>query len=115
MKKWMILALAAMPSAFALTSCAVSTPNHEVMMEGSYSGDQVYVREEPPPPREEVVVGVAPNPSYVWVGGYWTWHHSNWYWVSGRWAPRPRPGATWVAGRWERHPRGHVWISGGWR
>ena len=61
--------------------------------------------ESPPPP---------PFESAVWVGGYWNWHRSNWYWLSGRWAARPRPGAVWAPGRWDHHPNGHVWISGRW-
>jgi hypothetical protein len=102
------------PGFFALSSCAVETPNHEVMMEGNPEAE-VYVDEAPPPPREEVVVGASPGPSYLWVGGYWTWHHSNWYWVRGRWAARPHPNAEWVAGRWEHRDRGHVWVRGHWR
>jgi hypothetical protein len=103
------------PGLFALSSCIVETPSHEVMMEAGHPEAEVYVNEVPPPPREEVIVGVAPGPSYVWVGGYWTWHHSNWYWVGGRWAPRPRPSAVWVPGHWESRGRGHVWITGHWR
>jgi hypothetical protein len=103
------------PLMFSLASCAIEVPTHEVMMEGGRPGEEIYVREEPPPPREEVVIGVAPGPSYIWVGGYWSWNHSNWYWVQGRWASRPRPNATWTPGRWERNERGHVWVSGRWR
>jgi hypothetical protein len=110
----LILVLGALSGIPSLMSCIVAVPSHEVMMEGSISGE-VYVREEPPPPREEVIVGIAPGPDYVWVGGYWCWQRSHWYWVGGRWATRPHPHAIWVAGRWEPHPRGHVWISGHWR
>ncbi len=116
MRRLLILALAALPGGFTLSSCIVEPyPTHEVMIEGSGRRDEIYVQEASPPPREEVVVGVAPSPSYIWVGGYWDWHRSNWYWVSGRWVARPRPQAVWVPGRWDRHPNGHVWISGRWR
>jgi hypothetical protein len=111
----MIPVLMAVPAILSLASCAVAVPTHEVMMEGERPDEEIYVREEPPPPREEVVVGVAPGPSYIWVGGYWTRHHTNWYWVQGRWAARPRPNVTWVSGHWERHDRGHIWVSGRWR
>jgi hypothetical protein len=116
MVRFMILVLAALPGIFALSSCTLEPfPTHEVMMEGSTSRDEVYIAEEPPPAREEVVVGVAPSPSYVWVGGYWSWHRSDWYWVSGRWAARPRPSAIWLGGHWDRQARGHVWVGGQWR
>jgi len=103
------------PGFLALSSCVVETPSHEVQMEGGNPDAEIYVHEAPPPPREEVIVGVAPGPSYVWVGGYWTWHRSSWYWVQGRWAARPHPSAVWVPGRWETRSRGHVWLGGRWR
>lgn len=79
-------------------------------------GSVVYVREAPPPPRGEEIVGVAPGPDYVWVGGYWEHHATGWTWVPGRWVLRPKPGVVWVPGYWERrHPRGHVWVPGRWR
>jgi hypothetical protein len=110
-----MMALLFIPGFFALSSCVVETPNHEVMMEGGNPEAEVYVDEAPPPPREEVIVGVAPGPSYLWVGGYWARHRSNWYWVQGRWAARPHPTAIWVSGRWESRGRGHVWVGGRWR
>ena len=79
------------------------------------SGKLVYVDDYPPPPRSEIVVGPAPSPSHVWVGGYWAWRRGGWQWVDGRWVARPRPNAVWVPGHWEQRPRGHVWVSGYWR
>jgi len=115
---WLSLAAATLfliPGILALSSCIVAEPSHEVMMEGGNPGAEVYVNDAPPPPREEVVVGVAPGPSYVWVGGYWSWQHSNWYWVRGQWVARPRPGVAWVPGHWQSRGRGHVWVGGYWR
>jgi hypothetical protein len=104
-----------LPGFLLLSSCVVEPPSHEVLVEGDNREVEVYVDEAPPPPREEVIVGVAPSPTYIWVGGYWARHDSNWYWVRGRWAARPRPDAVWVQGRWEARGRGHVWVRGRWR
>jgi len=37
---------------------------------------------EPPPPIVEQVI-VSPAPDYVWIPGYWAWHHHHWEWVRG--------------------------------
>jgi hypothetical protein len=111
----MLLGTGVLSGMVSLTSCALEFSDHEAMMEGVAPGTEVYVNEDPPPPREEVIVGVAPGPSYVWVGGYWAWHSSNWYWVRGRWTARPQPHAIWEAGRWEHRGRGHIWVGGYWR
>jgi hypothetical protein len=109
----------ALLGALAAASCAVEVgaPVHEVVYERGTGTDNepIYVNESPPPPREEVIVGLAPAPGYVWVGGYWTRRPAGWTWVDGRWISPPRPGAQWVPGHWDRHPRGHIWISGHWR
>src|SRR5947207_12371794 len=97
-----------------LPSCVISEPVHEGYVESSGTGAEIIVHMAPPPPREEAIIGVAPSPSHVWVGGYWTRHHSSWYWVRGSWVVRPRPAVTWTPGHWDRHPRGWVWVSGGW-
>jgi len=104
-------------AALSVASCAVEVgpPSHEVVYDSGSPGEPIYVSESPPPPRQEVVVGVAPGPSHIWVGGYWGRRPSGWVWIPGRWAPRPRPDVVWVPGQWERHPRGYVWVSGHWR
>ena len=100
----------------ALGACAVEVggPAEQVSYYDS-SGNVLYVEEAPPPPRTNVVVGVAPGPNHVWVGGYWMRRGQSWTWVDGRWMARPRPGVVWVPGYWDRRPRGHVWVSGYWR
>ena len=110
-----VLAPLCIPGFLGLSSCVVAVLSHEVLVESRSPDGEIYVNEAPPAPREEVIVGVAPSPSYVWVGGYWTWHNSSWYWVGGRWAARPRPNAVWTQGRWEPRGRGHVWVRGHWR
>jgi hypothetical protein len=70
---------------------------------GYYGG---VVTVAPPAPQVEVV-GVAPQPGFVWVGGYYNW-------VGGRY--------TWVGGHWDGGHRGYHWVphawvrgGGGWR
>ncbi len=69
-----------------------------------YRGPVVAVA--PPPPQVEVV-GVAPSPGYVWIGGYWNWVGGRHVWVPGYWGAG-RPGYHWV-------PHGWVHAGGGWR
>jgi len=110
-----VLAGAALLLLAPLAACvvAVREPVHEVDIAGSR--EELYATEAPPPPQNEVIVGVAPSPTHIWIGGYWTWHQNGWYWVRGRWAARPRHDAVWVQGRWDHHPRGYVWVGGHWR
>ncbi len=84
--------------AIALPACVV------VPDQGHYAGGVVMVA--PPVPRVEVV-GVAPYPNYVWIGGYWNWVGGRHEWVPGRWAPG-RAGYHWI---------GHAWVRAGdgWR
>ena len=109
------LCLPAAGACLLVTSCAVEVGRPSADAVYYADGDVMYVREAPPPPRGEVITGLAPGPDYVWVGGYWTHHPTGWTWMTGRWSLRPRPGVVWVPGYWERHPRGHVWVSGRWR
>ena len=74
---------------------------------------EVYVPDAPPAPQAEVV-GVAPYPGAVWIGGYWGWSGGRHVWSPGRWE-HPRPGYTWEPHRWERRDRGYVMVRGGWR
>jgi WXXGXW repeat (2 copies) len=84
--------------AMALPGCVVAPD------QAHYAGGVVMVA--PPPPRVEVI-GVAPTPGYVWIGGYWNWVGGRHEWVAGHWAAG-RPGRHWVA---------HVWVrqGDGWR
>jgi hypothetical protein len=77
-------------------------------------GGEVVVEQpsEPPPPQVEVIP-VAPDPTYIWIGGTWEWR-GHWVWVRGHW-DHPHPGHAWVVGHWEPRVHGSVWISAGWR
>jgi hypothetical protein len=74
----------------------------------------VIVENAPPPQPADVVVGVAPGPDYVWVGGNWMWN-GRWVWVPGHWGSPPRPHAEWVVAHWERGPQGWYHVDGYWR
>jgi hypothetical protein len=73
------------------------------------------IRVAPPPPVRVGVVGRAPGPGYVWIGGYQSWNGRGYVWVSGRWVRPPRPGVIWISPRWVNS--GGVWIfhKGYWR
>jgi len=66
----------------------------------------------PPPPNEEVI-GVAPVPGYIWMGGYWRWAGDRHEWVPGHWA-EPRPGRHWVRHQWVRQGDGWRMKPGHW-
>jgi WXXGXW repeat (2 copies) len=88
-----------------LTGCVVAPAP------GYYEGGPVMVA--PPPPQVEVV-GVAPAPGYVWIGGYWNWVGGRHVWVSGRWDAPPRGYHTWVAHRWVPYRGGYRLAPGHW-
>jgi hypothetical protein len=100
-----IALLAAAMSTLTLAGCVVAPAPH------------AHVRYEPvmvapPPPRVEVI-GVAPYPGHVWIGGYWGWSGRAHHWVPGRWEA-PRHGHRWEPHRWERHDRGWRERPGRW-
>lgn len=73
----------------------------------------VVVRYGPPPPRVEVI-GVAPAPGYVWIGGYWVWRE-RWHWHPGHWQKPPHHNSRWVRGNWRQRRDGNwVWHPGYW-
>jgi hypothetical protein len=88
----------------ALSGCVV------VPDQGHYVGGVVMVA--PPAPRVEVI-GVAPNPGYVWIGGYWNWVGGRHVWVPGRW-DRGRPGYHWESHAWVREGDGWRMRPGRW-
>jgi hypothetical protein len=89
----------------ALTGCVVAPD------QGHYVGGVVMVA--PPAARVEVV-GTAPTPGYVWLGGYWDWVGGRHVWVPGHWAAPPHPGYHWVAHTWVREGDGWRMRPGRW-
>ncbi|MBZ5589200.1 MAG: hypothetical protein LAO05_11625 [Acidobacteriia bacterium] len=80
---------------------------------GSGCVASLWVPVGPPDALVEVQSGI-PGPGYVWIEGYWEWHH-RWVWQPGRWTAPPHASATWERGRWEHGARGWRWHRGHWR
>jgi hypothetical protein len=76
---------------------------------------QTVIRVAPPPPVRVGVVGVAPAPGYVWMGGYQSWNGTRYVWVAGRWVRPPRAGVIWVSPRYVHSGGGWVFYKGYWR
>src|SRR5262249_41287085 len=74
---------------------------------------QVVVETAPPAPVVEVRPAI-PHASAVWIPGYWYWHGTRHFWVSGRWSA-PHPGHTWEPHRWERDGVRWRFVVGRWR
>ena len=73
------------------------------------------IRIAPPPPVRVGVVGVAPGPGYVWIGGYQRWNGNGYVWVPGRWVRPPRAGVIWVSPRYVNSGGTWVFHKGYWR
>src|SRR5271168_5620796 len=98
-QKWLRASLASgLVLGMALAGCVV-VPDQRHYADG-------VVMVAPPAPRVEVI-GEAPAPGYVWIGGYWDWVGGRYVWHAGSWGPG-RPGYHWVAHGWVRS-------GGGWR
>jgi hypothetical protein len=67
---------------------------------------------EPPDPVYEEPTD-SPDPTYVWVGGYWGWNGVDWGWNWGRWAAPPE-GQLYIAPYYERVGGSVVFVSGYW-
>jgi hypothetical protein len=111
---------AALVSVLAMTSgCVVAVrpvPAPVVYTQPAYAEPpgEVVVDTDPPPPQYEVV-GVAPGPGFVWIGGYYHWYGGRWVWYRGHYERPPHPGAIWVGARYEVRAGRRVYIRGFWR
>lgn len=111
-KRSTFLALAtALAASSLMTACYVvpARPYHG----GGYAYDDGYATVAPPPAEVEVV-GVAPYPGAIWIGGYWNWAGGRHVWVRGRW-DAPRPGYRWQPQMWQRDGRGWRSAPGRWQ
>jgi len=99
------LGFASLACCIALAGCVVAPARP-----GYTSGGYVAVA---PPPAQVEVIGVAPAPGYVWIGGYWGWTGARHEWVGGHWEAS-RAGYHWVAHTWEREDRGWRMNPGHW-
>ena len=101
----LVRGLLALALGAALAGCVVA-PARPV-----YADETVMVA--PPPPQGEVI-GVAPYPGQVWIGGYWGWNGGRHVWMPGRWEA-PRAGYGYVPHSWMRDGRGWRQQPGYWR
>jgi hypothetical protein len=60
-----------------------------------------YAAETPPPAPVIEDKPPPPQPSYVWVPGYWWWSRTSKHYA-------------WVAGGWRNPPPEHIWTPGAW-
>ena len=88
LRSWKIALLGITLATAPLVACA-SAPAQ---------GERVYIREDPPPLRREVIIE-RPGPEYIFIRGHWIYG--------------PHGGYAWVPGRWVR-PEGryHRWVEG---
>jgi hypothetical protein len=75
---------------------------------------EVVVTEDAPPPVAEVV-GIAPGPGFLWVGGYYHWNYGRWVWMRGHYERPPHPGAVWVRPRYAYRGGARIYVRGYWR
>ncbi len=76
--------------------------------------DEAVVDMAPPAAPYPEVVGVAPFPGAIWIGGYWGWNGGRHVWIGGRWE-HPRPGFYWAPHRWVASGGHWHLVAGGWR
>ncbi len=89
-------------AACVMFACCVSVLN----------GCVATIETEPPPPRVEVI-GAAPAPGYVWIGGNWAWKGA-WVWQAGRWEAPPSHDAVYIHGYWRHGSTGYSYMEGHW-
>ncbi len=88
-------------------------PPAVVVQPGPVASGEVVVNGAPPDPIVEVQP-LAPDPTFVWIGGFWAWH-GRWVWEAGHWGHPPHPGAVWYGPHYVYRGGRHVWVRGYWR
>ncbi len=99
-----LLIAASVATVFGLTGCVVEP------IRPRFVGEVVTVA---PPPAQVELIGVAPAPGYVWMGGYWSWVGGRHVWVAGHW-DAPRPGFYWEPHAWVHTGSGWHLREGHW-
>jgi hypothetical protein len=92
----------------------VAYPPPAVGMGATIGPGEAVATGAPPPPIDETVT-VAPDPSFVWIGGVWVWGGGGWRWEGGHWSRPPHPGAVWVPHRYVYRNGRHIFVRGGWQ
>jgi hypothetical protein len=92
-----------------MTGCVCVVHNH------AEHPKPVYVKEAPPPPRQEAQPA-SPGTHYVWVAGAWTWNIAldKWEWAEGAWQQPPDKGSEWVPAKFEERDDSKVFTPGHW-
>jgi hypothetical protein len=105
----------------ALAACGLLATGCQLRVHDGYggavvtepAGADISVDTAPPAPMDDTVVGVAPGPDYVWVGGDWGWNNHRWSWHRGSWQRPPHAGAHWSGGRYDASH--HTYHKGRWQ
>ena len=70
--------------------------------------------DSPPPPDKGEAAGISPDPSYIWMPGYYSYFSKTGFqWNDGQWES-PRPGFHWSAPHWEQFHSKWVFTPGMW-
>lgn len=70
-------------------------------------GLEIRVAHRAPPQVRREVKPRRPGRQYVWINGFWHWHHTDWVWVPGRWERPSYRNARWINARYVRE--GAAW------
>jgi hypothetical protein len=104
-------------ASFLLTGCVIRerTVYRNGPPPAATVSTELEVTGPPPPDQVDVVVGVAPAPDFIWIGGFWGWGPDGWAWHRGYWGRPPHSGAVWLRPHYAYRGGRHVWVHGGWR
>jgi hypothetical protein len=89
----------------ALVAAMLATP--------AWSQISVYIGIAPPPIRVEAPPP-PPEPSFVWVTGFWAPQGNHYRWVAGHYMRPPYENAAWYAPHYEQGARGWHYREGYW-
>ena len=90
---------------FGAVAAALVTP--------AWSQISVYIGVAPPPIRIEAPPP-PPEPTLVWIGGFWAPQGEHYRWVPGHYARPPYPGAYWSGPHYVHEARGWHYREGSW-